>query len=58
MIIFRQESPEDVKNPPWVLELKIDSNDLTATELVAYFRQFMLAMGYHATTVNDVLGEQ
>jgi hypothetical protein len=58
MIILRQEFPGDISSPPSVLEIRIDSTELTASALVDYFRQFMLATGYHATTVNDVLGEQ
>ena len=58
MIILRQESPADIANPPSVVEIKIHSSELTATELVQFFRQFMLATGYHQSTVNDVLGEQ
>jgi hypothetical protein len=57
MIILRQESPADIANPPWTVEIKIDSDGLTATDLAAYFRQFMLAMGYAPQTVSDVMGE-
>jgi hypothetical protein len=57
MIILRQESPADIANPATVVEIKIDDDDLTATDLVQFFRQFMLATGYHQRTVNDVLGE-
>ena len=58
MIILRQEFPGDIANPASVVEIKIDSSELTATDLVQFFRQFMLATGYHLSAVNDVLGEQ
>lgn len=58
MIIFRQESPAGLVTPPTVIEIRVDCDSLSAPELLVYFRQFLLAVGYDPQVVNDVLGDE
>ena len=58
MITFRQEYPGDKETPPVVVELRIDSDDLTAQAMVRYFRQFLEACTYHPDSIREALGEE
>jgi hypothetical protein len=58
MIIFRHERAADHANPASVVEIRIESADLNAGELVEYFAQFMLAAGYQPQTVAEALGAE
>lgn len=38
------------------LRVVVNRDDMTADELVAEFKTFMLAIGYHPKSVDDALG--